>query len=255
MVFAGMLDLIIVSRVNIEVGIPDQIVVLVSDSTLSPMMQRLVYIPMFVMAARVCPLGAEATVFAMFMSLANFGSSIAIYSGSFLVFVLGITDENFDNLIYLVIIRSFARLIPIPVIMWLVPDGTPQENDDSRTSSTSNLVTSFSVDKRGSDATIARISSLFRSSNGNRASSSDNGHADNFMNSNVELRRSSYHKDKNKLGLSEEHVMNPLNPAEYTNNELHGVVSQEDAGTDERVDEKVDERVGIFVHVTNQKLK
>ncbi len=62
LLFVGLLDIIIVSRVNVDVGVPDHLVVLFSDSTISEMMKRLLYIPMFVLAAKVCPKGAEATV-------------------------------------------------------------------------------------------------------------------------------------------------------------------------------------------------
>jgi hypothetical protein len=134
LVACGMLDIILVSRANTKVGIPDEAFAIISDSTLSSMMNRLLYIPMFVLAARVCPPGAEATLFAMFMSLINFGSSVAIYFGSFWVFVLGITDTNYDNFVYLIVIRSFARLIPIPIIYWLVPPGTPSDSEDGRAS-------------------------------------------------------------------------------------------------------------------------
>jgi folate/biopterin transporter len=134
LVACGMLDIILVSRANTKVGIPDEAFAIISDSTLSAMMNRLLYIPMFVLAARVCPPGAEATLFAMFMSLINFGSSVAIYFGSFWVFVLGITDTNYDNFVYLIIIRSVARLIPIPIIYMLVPPGTPSDSEDGRAS-------------------------------------------------------------------------------------------------------------------------
>lgn len=130
LLFVSLLDIIIVSRVNIDVGIPDEVVVLFSDSTLSEMMKRLIFVPMYVLAARVCPVGAEATVFAMFMSLSNFGSQVSIYLGSFLVHIMGITDENYDNFIYLIIIRSIARLFPIPLIFCLIPKGTPQADSD-----------------------------------------------------------------------------------------------------------------------------
>lgn len=130
-----MLDVIIVSRVNIKIGVPDEVVVLISDTTLSEMMKRLIFVPMYVLAARVCPPGAEATVFAMFMSLSNFGSQVSIYFGSFLVHVMGIHEDNYDNFIYLIIIRSIARLFPIPLIYYLIPEGTPQEESDFRESS------------------------------------------------------------------------------------------------------------------------
>ncbi|CAM9143249.1 unnamed protein product, partial [Ectocarpus fasciculatus] len=122
LLFVSMLDVIIVSRVNIKIGVPDEVVVLISDTTLSEMMKRLIFVPMYVLAARVCPPGAEATVFAMFMSLSNFGSQVSIYFGSFLVHVMGIHEDNYDNFIYLIIIRSIARLFPIPLIYYLIPE-------------------------------------------------------------------------------------------------------------------------------------
>jgi hypothetical protein len=232
MLFTGMLDLIMVTRSNKQIGVPDELVVLISDSTLSPMMQRLLYVPMFVLAARVCPLGAEATVFAMFMSLSNFGSSISIYLGSFLVFMLGITDTNFDNLPYLIIIRSVARLVPIPIILWLVPNGAPQENDESARKS-SLVITHFSTDRHSN---IGRYSSQAR-----HKSMED----DLRSLRNLELRKSNAVLEKpDESGSNEEDIKNPMSLRGNSTSQSH------DKHEDDTGDKQPESE--IVLHVTGQ---
>lgn len=129
MVATNLLDLVIVSRVNTTVGVPDECVIF-GDATLTPMVRRFVMMPIFVLAAKVCPDGAEATLFALLMALSNFGVTVAIYFGSFLTVIFGVTDSNYDNLIYVVLVKALCRLLPIPLIPLLIPHGSPQEEDD-----------------------------------------------------------------------------------------------------------------------------
>ncbi len=123
-----MLDLVIVSRSNTKVGIPDEAMIF-GDATLSPMVRRFIMMPIFVLAAKVCPDGAEATLFAMLMALSNFGQAVAIYFGTFLVVLFDVTDENFDNLFWVIVVKSLCRLLPIPLIFLLVPHGCPQDDN------------------------------------------------------------------------------------------------------------------------------
>jgi hypothetical protein len=129
MVGTNMLDLVIVTRKNIEVGIPDKAMIF-GDATLSPMVRRFIMMPIYVLAAKVCPDGAEATLFAMLMALSNFGSTISVYFGSFIVLLFNVSDDNFDNLKWVIVVKSLCRLLPIPLTFMLVPDGCPQDDDD-----------------------------------------------------------------------------------------------------------------------------
>lgn len=125
----GLLDIIIVSRWNTLVGYPDA-AMLIGDLTLYPMVRRMVMMPMFVLASKVCPDGAEATLYAMLMALSNFGNTVAIYNGSFLVVLFGVNDDNYDNFVWVVVTKSLCRLLPILLVPFLIPDGCPQEDDD-----------------------------------------------------------------------------------------------------------------------------
>jgi hypothetical protein len=125
----GLIDIVIVSRWNTLVGYPDA-AMLLGDLTLYPMVRRMVMMPMFVLASRVCPDGAEATLYAMLMALSNFGNTVAIYNGSFLVVLFGVKDDNYDNFVWVVVTKSLCRLLPILFIPWLIPDGAPQEEDE-----------------------------------------------------------------------------------------------------------------------------
>ena len=39
------------------------------------------------------------------------------------------TDENFDNLFWVIVVKSLCRLLPIPLIFLLVPHGCPQDDN------------------------------------------------------------------------------------------------------------------------------
>jgi hypothetical protein len=127
-----MLDLIIVSRANLKANIPDECMLL-GDVTLYPMVRRFNLMPIFVIAARVCPKGAEATLFALLMSLSNLGNTVAIYFGSFLMVLFGVTDNNYNNFIWVVLLKSICRLSALPLIPLFAPKGSAQDYEDHLT--------------------------------------------------------------------------------------------------------------------------
>ena len=54
--------------------------------------------PILVLAARLCPEGVEATLFATLMSILNAGAFTGSALGAALTSWLGVTSTNFDNL-------------------------------------------------------------------------------------------------------------------------------------------------------------
>ena len=81
----------------------------------------------------------EGTLFALNMGLSNFGVILGTYMGNGLLLALGgVKGPEFHNLDALVIIRSFARLLPILLIPFLVPDGAPSDEVKSNTTTTSS---------------------------------------------------------------------------------------------------------------------
>jgi hypothetical protein len=129
MLVTNLMDLVIVSRVNKSVGIPDECLIF-GDITLTPMVKRFLMLPTFVLAAKICPEGAEATLFSLLMALSNFGSDVAIYFGSFLVVVLGVDEDHYGNFLWVIVVKSLFRLSPIPLFYILLPTGSPQRDDD-----------------------------------------------------------------------------------------------------------------------------
>lgn len=83
--------------------------------------------PVLVLAARLCPEGMEATLFATLMSVSNGGSVLGGLFGAGLTQVLGITKDRFDSLALLIIICNFSSLLPLP-LLHLLPNHNPLPN-------------------------------------------------------------------------------------------------------------------------------
>lgn len=122
----NMLDLVIVLRWNLKIGIPDSLFVL-GEEALSPLFRRLLTMPVLVLAAKICPPGIEGTLFALLMSLSNFGGVVSKILGIGVVRALGVSKENYSGMPLLVVIKSLTRLLPILLIRLLVPDLTPAD--------------------------------------------------------------------------------------------------------------------------------
>jgi hypothetical protein len=125
----GLMDVVLVKRWNLSLGIPDEVLIL-GDSALSPMARRFYVMPLFILAAKVCPNGAEATVFSLLTALGNFGSSISVYSGSLVLSFFEVSEENYDNLVTVILLKCLCRLLPILLIPLLIPNGSPYDKEE-----------------------------------------------------------------------------------------------------------------------------
>lgn len=72
--------------------------------------------PILVLAARLCPEGVEATLFATLMSILNGGSFVGGALGAGLTHLLGVTSDNFSNLFTLVALCTVSTLLPAPFL-------------------------------------------------------------------------------------------------------------------------------------------
>ncbi len=131
----GMTPLILITHVNRTLGIDDHWFSL-GDSLILTVMGKIAFMPILVLAARLCPPGVEATLFALLMSISNLGGLVSNQLGALLTHWLGVTEINFDNLWLLVVISSASRFLPLLFLGWL-PAGDPQteiEAEDSHQS-------------------------------------------------------------------------------------------------------------------------
>ena len=75
--------------------------------------------PVLVLAARLCPPGIEATLFALLMSVLNLAGLVSQEGGALLTHALGINEHNFDQLWLLVTITNLGGILPLIFLGWL----------------------------------------------------------------------------------------------------------------------------------------
>ena len=125
----GLTSLLLVTHTNRALGIEDHWFSL-GDSLILTVMGQIAYMPILVLAARICPEGVEATLFALLMSVLNLARLISHEGGALLTNVLGITDTQFENLWLLVLIANLSTLLPL-IGLRLLPDDSITSAEDS----------------------------------------------------------------------------------------------------------------------------
>ena len=123
----GLTQLLLITHYNRELGIPDAAFVFGDDIVLS-VLGELAFLPTLVLAARLCPAGVEAVLFATLMSIYNGASTVGTELGAGLTSILGVTENDFSNLALLTIICNVSSLLPLVFIGWL--DGVGDESQE-----------------------------------------------------------------------------------------------------------------------------
>ncbi|OVA07493.1 Biopterin transport-related protein BT1 [Macleaya cordata] len=122
----GMLDLILLLRLNFAFGVPDKFFVVI-DEGVSQMTNQLKWMLLLVLSSKLCPPGIEGTFFALLMSIDNLGLLISTWGGGLLLHSLKVTRVKFDNLWLAVLIRNIMRISPL-VLLFLVPRSDPSSS-------------------------------------------------------------------------------------------------------------------------------
>jgi len=129
LVAVNLLDLAWVSRLNLAVGIPDWCFALGAE-LMQPLIDFILFIPLFSLLARLCPAEAQGTAFAINMGLLWLGRAVASYLGMGMLAMLGgVEPPEFQYLRLLVLLRSLTRALPIGLV-WLLPPGDPLSHID-----------------------------------------------------------------------------------------------------------------------------
>lgn len=121
----SLLDVVLVTRANLDMGIPDKAFVL-GDAVIADVISRLKTMPVLVLCAKLCPKGVEGTLFALLMSISNFSYSVSEFWGAFICSSLGITKGAYDNLWIAIVFRSVLKVTPI-LFLFLIPATDPQD--------------------------------------------------------------------------------------------------------------------------------
>ncbi|MCC5636887.1 folate/biopterin family MFS transporter [Nostoc sp. CHAB 5844] len=122
----GMTMLLLVTHTNRALGIDDRWFSL-GDSLILTVMGQIAYMPVLVLAARLCPPGVEATLFALLMSIFNLAGMVSYEVGAIIMHWLGITESNFNSMWILVMITNLSTLLPLAFLHWLPKDDTQIE--------------------------------------------------------------------------------------------------------------------------------
>ncbi|PNW87937.1 hypothetical protein CHLRE_01g007737v5 [Chlamydomonas reinhardtii] len=104
-------QLVLISGLHRQWGLSDQLFVL-GDSMVLTVLGQISWMPILVLAARMCPAGVEATLFATLMSVLNCGSITGSALGAGLTNLYGVTSDKYDNLFALVSTCIVLNLVP-----------------------------------------------------------------------------------------------------------------------------------------------
>eukprot|EP01017_Pseudomicrothorax_dubius_P037798 TRINITY_DN5588_c0_g2_i2.p1 TRINITY_DN5588_c0_g2~~TRINITY_DN5588_c0_g2_i2.p1 ORF type:complete len:499 (+),score=108.74 TRINITY_DN5588_c0_g2_i2:166-1662(+) len=113
--FSGMTQILLVTRYNVDLGIPDKAFCL-TDSLILQTITEINTIPILVMACRFCPKNIEGTMYALLMAALNFGTMISVQLGGLLIAYLGITESNFSSLWILILIANVTSVMTLPFL-------------------------------------------------------------------------------------------------------------------------------------------
>ncbi|XP_020096119.1 folate-biopterin transporter 1, chloroplastic [Ananas comosus] len=123
----GMTQVFLVTGLNRQFGISDEWFS-IGDSLIITVLSQASFMPVLVLAARLCPSGMEATLFATLMSISNAGSVTGGLIGAGLTQLLGVTKDSFGNLALLIVICNLSSLLPLP-LLGLLPAESPEDKN------------------------------------------------------------------------------------------------------------------------------
>ncbi|XAR54690.1 hypothetical protein NMG60_11029940 [Bertholletia excelsa] len=126
----GMTQVLLVIGFNRKLGISDEWFA-IGDSLILTVLSQASFMPVLVLAAKLCPEGMEATLFATLMSITNAGSVVGGLLGAGLTHLFGVTKERFDNLAFLIILCNLSSLLPLPLLRLLPEDDSTPNSKGS----------------------------------------------------------------------------------------------------------------------------
>lgn len=129
----SLLDVLMYTRTNIRLGIPDVAFVLGSAGS-SIIIRQWQWMPGIVVMSQLCPRGLESTMFALLAGCTNIGSTISDYVGAFVLEELGVhptgalnEGHQFANLWKASVIATMLPAVTLLLIPFLVPDALQTE--------------------------------------------------------------------------------------------------------------------------------
>jgi MFS family permease len=124
---AGLLNIVVVNRWNVVVGIPDKLFV-AGGTVVQGVAGEIAFLPVAVLAARLAPAGREGTVYAIVMAAVNVAWAGSELISGLLTRWMGIADGNYANMSSLLLIVTGVSLLPLPFVGF-VPELSGGDHD------------------------------------------------------------------------------------------------------------------------------
>lgn len=157
--------ILIYSRYNLQIGIPDHTFALTTAAMFS-ITHQWMWMPNILLLGQLCPRGVEATMYALLAGCHNLGSSGAAMIGAYLLEYFGVTpngsmDEGhrFDNLWKVALLGCILPTLTMLMIPVCIPNAKQTERllDDSHFSATDGSLWQRWRKRAGCDDESARL--------------------------------------------------------------------------------------------------
>tara|TARA_Y100000592_G_scaffold32332_1_gene51368 strand:- start:4749 stop:6080 length:1332 start_codon:yes stop_codon:yes gene_type:complete len=131
------MQLILITRTNIKLHIPDLAFAMAEDVAFSIVGQVLI-MPVCVLGARLCPPGIEGALYSTLMAVANLGGLVASWLGAALSDAFGITNDNYEHLWQMSVLCAALSIVPVFFVRFMpvaVPASTPADKQGNTSGS------------------------------------------------------------------------------------------------------------------------
>jgi len=130
-------DIVLVKRINLDLGIPDKWFVLGASAFVEAIGQFKI-LPFMVLLGQLCPTGSEASLFAFFMSAQCLAGLTNGYLGVALASYLGISGSDFSALPLGICIQACFAMLPV---LWigLIPPAKPKAENEVQMTRTEDV--------------------------------------------------------------------------------------------------------------------
>ncbi|KAH8049388.1 BT1-like protein [Aureococcus anophagefferens] len=106
------------SHANRGWGLDDRVFSL-GDDVVQSVLGEVGFLPLLVLAAKICPPGIEGALFAALMSIFNAGGLVSTEVGAVLTDKMGVSESDFSNLAPLVVTCALSSLLPLVFLGWV----------------------------------------------------------------------------------------------------------------------------------------
>lgn len=121
------------SRLNVKWGISDEAFA-ISYAVVQSVTTSMLFLPGIVLMTQLCPKNVEATMYALLAGTSNLGTQIGGTVGAAVLTYLGVTprgatgeSHKFENLWIAALISSFAPVITLTILPWMIPNALQTE--------------------------------------------------------------------------------------------------------------------------------